>query len=71
MKLNKSRRALALGACTATAVAGLSAFGIEMATAAPDPKPIDVILGVGSTQADRTVSWSSRELTFARTVSAS
>ncbi|UDY22620.1 purple acid phosphatase family protein [Nocardioides sp. Kera G14] len=56
MKLNNPRRALAVGACTVTAVAALSVFGITAANA-DGQTPIDIVLGVGTDQSSKVVSW--------------
>lgn len=52
----RARRAIALGACSATVVAGLSFWGINAASAVGD-QPLNIVLGVGSNQTEKVVSW--------------
>ena len=59
MQLNltpRLRRSVAIGAGTVTALAGLSVWGINAASAAGE-KPLDIVLGVGATQTEKVVSW--------------
>jgi len=59
MKLNNTpriRRAVALSACTVTAAAGLSFWGISAASASGE-KPLDIVLGVGTDQSQKVVTW--------------
>jgi hypothetical protein len=53
---SRTRRAVALGAGSLTALAGLSVWGVNAAQA-DSSTPIDIVLGVGSTQTEKIVSW--------------
>ena len=53
---SRARRAVALGAGSLTALAGLTVYGATSAHAADD-KPIDIVLGVGSNQSEKIVHW--------------
>ncbi len=59
MKLNNTprfRRAVALSACTLTAAAGLSIWGVTAASASGE-KPLDIVLGVGTDASQKVVNW--------------